>query len=375
MIIEARHYQTGKPIRVTIERGKYKKIQSTRSTKKNLPFIAPGLVDVQINGFGGIDFNRPTFSESDWEHACKTLYENGCTHFLLTWLTNTREGYQKLFAHTEPLRRKRSFNWIGYHIEGPFLNPDPRYHGCHKPAWMLKPDFEWVKEWQQLSNNNIRNITIAPEVDLDGSEKFIKQVVREKIRISIGHSGLMGGDLKKMVDAGASCWTHLGNALQTPLDKYENVILHTLAFDGIRATLIPDTHHVPPHAFKVMARLLRDRMMLTSDTISAAAAPPGRYTIAHLEIEVGPDKIARMPGEDRFAGATAGPFSGVFHATDMSGLPWSCLWDAFSTKPADWLGIKHGLSVGNEASFCLVDVAKKPKLLATYAKGEVAFQL
>ena len=79
----ARHYQTQKTLEIEINQNRYSQIKSLTSSDKTLPYIAPGLVDIQINGFGGIDFNRP-ISSKEWEIACQALYAHGCTHFLAT---------------------------------------------------------------------------------------------------------------------------------------------------------------------------------------------------------------------------------------------------------------------------------------------------
>jgi N-acetylglucosamine-6-phosphate deacetylase len=91
-----------------------------------------------------------------------------------------------------------------------------------------------------------------------------------------------------------------------------------------------------------------------------------------MDIDVGDDGIARIPGQPFLAGSTLTPFEGVFYAAQMNGAPWQEMWDAFSVRPARWLGIKHGLELGNEASFCLLNPDPNPQLAATYSRGALA---
>jgi N-acetylglucosamine-6-phosphate deacetylase len=369
----------GKICEVQVEGNAFKKITPIKEDILDLPWIAPGLVDIQINGFGGIDFNRPLESEDAWQHATQQLYAHGCTGFLIALITNTEVGYRDLITKLSAQIQRDARNCLGFHMEGPWLNPDPGYRGAHRPEWMGKPDVKMLEDWGGIAGPLLKLITLAPEVDLDASLRVIHAAVDNNIQIFIGHSGAMGETLRSAMEAGAIGWTHLGNAVPATTPKFENVLLHALAQSGLYASLIPDGLHLPPHVFNVFARLLNQanpsRLLLTTDAMAGAAADKsGSYTLGEVQVEMGVDGSARLPGSGRLAGSTLTPFQGVFLAERMAGLFLEDAWTAFSTRPASLLKIKHGIVAGNSADFCLLSPEKTPYLLATYHQGKCVYE-
>jgi len=369
---------------VQVEGHFFKKISSRKGDILDLPWIAPGLIDIQINGFGGIDFNRPLESDEAWHYATKQLYAHGCTGFLLTLITNEEDKYGRFLAELTGRINLDPRNCLGFHLEGPWLNPDPAYRGAHNPEWMKKPSLRQLQEWQAITGPLLKLITLAPEVDLEAAVEVIRAGVKKGIKFFIGHSAAMGSILQKAVAAGASGWTHLGNAAPATMPKFENVILHALAQPDLMASLIPDGLHLPPHAFRVLARLLNQanpsRLLLTTDAMAGAAADEGRaYTLGEVQVKIGADGSARLPatdgsGEGRLAGSTLTPFQGVFLAERMAGIYLEDAWKAFSTRPAALLNFQHGLVEGNSADFCLLSPTKTPYLLATYHRGKCVYE-
>ncbi len=134
--------------------------------------------------------------------------------------------------------------------------------------------------------------------------------------------------------------------------------MHALSKADLYASLIPDGLHVPEFAFRVLAHSLQrrqpPRLLLTTDAMAAAGSgQPGRYTLGEVEVEVGEDGSARLPGSGRLAGSTLTPFEGVFRAEQMSGMFLEDVWTAFSSRPAALLHTQHGIAVGNPADFVL----------------------
>jgi len=370
---------SGAIIEVHVDGTVFKKITPLKDNILDLPWITPGLVDIQINGFGGIDFNRPVASEDAWQHATQQLYAHGCTGFLIALITNREEGYRELLAGLTERIKREPRNCLGFHMEGPWLNPDPGYRGAHRAEWMKKPETRVLEDWVNIAGSLLKLITLAPEVDLEASLPVIQAAAEKKIAVFLGHSGAMGETLHQAVEAGAVGWTHLGNAVPAMVPKFENVILHTLAQSGLYASLIPDGMHLPPHAFQVLARLLHQaspsRLLLTTDAMAGAAAEPsGSYTLGEVEAVMGADGSARLPGSGRLAGSTLTPFQGVFQAERMAGFYLEDAWQAFSTRPASLLNLTHGLAEGNSADFCLLSPEKTPYLLATYHRGQCVYE-
>ena len=350
----------------------------------DLPWIAPGLIDIQVNGFAGIDFNRALDSDAAWDHGTRQLYAHGCTGFLIALITNREEGYRELLGPLTARMRSDPRNCLGFHMEGPWLNPDPAFRGAHRAEWMQKPNQQLLKEWRASAGDLLKIITLAPEIDLEESVKIIEAGKREGVLFFIGHSGAMGETLERAVAAGAVGWTHLGNAAPALAPKFDNVLIHALAQPNLMTSLIPDGLHVPPYAFRALARALGQstpsRLLLTTDAMAGAAAGrAGKYTLGGVEVEVGADGSARLfdsasPGQGRLAGSTLTPFQGVFRAERMAGIYLEDAWEAFSTRPASVLGLTHGLAAGQPADFCLVSPEKEPYLLATYHRGKCVYE-
>jgi N-acetylglucosamine-6-phosphate deacetylase len=340
----------------------------------SLPWIAPGLVDAQVNGFAGVDFNRSGADAAAWTRVCDGLYAHGVTAFLATFISHEREVYRTLLREWQAQRAVSPGNCAGFHMEGPFLNPSPDTHGVHDPALMCGANVAWLDEWQAATSRGVRVVTLAPEYEGVKAGVFISRAVRDGVRVSIGHAMPSALELEYAVDAGATAWTHLGNACARTMPRFDNPLFHAMAEERMRCFLIPDAVHMPHYAFRVCARALGGRLLLTTDAMSGAGAGPGTFTLGRVEVNVGRDGVARDPGSGRLAGSTVTPFAGVFLAARMSGLPWASMWDAFSTEPARWLGVESGLTAGGPADFCVFTTAPAPRLLRTVHAGEVRFE-
>ncbi len=189
----------------------------------------------------------------------------------------------------------------------------------------------------------------------------------------------MGETLARTVEAGAVGWTHLGNAVPATVPKFENVILHVLAQPGLCASLIPDGHHLPPHAFRVLANALlhADRLLLTTDAMAGAAANAGdglhpRRPLRSKSTRDGSARLPRTGPPRRFHAQLR--FAASSSPSGWAGIYLEEAWKAFSTRPASLLHLKHGFTEGNPADFCLISPETTPRLLATYHRGKCVYE-
>jgi N-acetylglucosamine-6-phosphate deacetylase len=266
-----------------------------------------GLVDLQVNGFAGVDFNAgPGLTPGAIDHALEAMLATGVATCLPTIITAPPELLaHRLAALDAALSGSRlgAAMCPGYHLEGPFLNPGDGYAGCHPAAAMALPDYSLVERLESQLRRPILLLTLAPE--LAGSDAFIRRARAAGKLIAIGHSAASPQDVTHAADAGATLSTHLGNGLPRLLPKLDNTLMAQLAEDRLVATVIADGIHLPPHALKVMVRAKGPTgCVLVTDAVAAAASPPGRYPFAGMVVERATDGTVRVPGAGVLAGSS-----------------------------------------------------------------------
>jgi N-acetylglucosamine-6-phosphate deacetylase len=266
----------------------------------------PGLFDLQVNGFAGIDFNADAISADGLDHALEAMLATGVTACLPTIITASS---YTLAARLSALDRAVATSRLGpamvpgYHLEGPFLNAGDGYAGCHPPDAMMPPDAGLIEELGMGLSRPILLVTIAPE--LEGSERFIRAMTAGGRIIAIGHSAAGFAAVSAAAAAGAGLSTHLGNGLPQVLPKLDNPLFAQLAEDRLFASFIADGVHLPPPALKAMLRAKGpERSILVSDAVAAAATPPGLYPFAGMMVEHAPDGSVRVPGSRYLAGSS-----------------------------------------------------------------------
>jgi len=306
--------------------------------------------------------------------AARALRAAGCSRFFLTLVT---DAWPKLVQRLKQLRQLRAGHdelrnaIAGWHIEGPFLSAVPGFYGAHNPALMLDPTPDLIRELRAITNPDPVLLTIAPE--RQGALEAISVARSLDIKVSLGHTNASSEVLRQAVRAGATGFTHLGNACPQLLDPHDNILWRALDTPGLMVSLIPDQVHVAPALFRLVHRVLStEAIYYTTDAMAAAGALPGRYTIGALEVDVGADQIVRQPGKTNYAGSALRPIDGVLRAARMLGRDWRRAWDGFSIYPAKFIGIRGGLTLGCPADFCLmkVDEAARLESLRVFSCGQ-----
>jgi N-acetylglucosamine-6-phosphate deacetylase len=264
------------------------------------------LFDFQVNGFAGVDFQSESLDIEDLRKAVDALHEHKTRAILLTLITDEVDVLCRKLERLESFRREDetiAATIRGYHLEGPWISPEAGYHGAHPVHLARRGNPSDYQRLRDAAGGNLKLITLAPEVE--GSREVMEGAIADGIRIGLGHTNASMAAIEMAIDCGATLATHLGNAVPQELDRHDNVIQRLLARDELIACLIPDGIHLPPFVLKNYYRAKTPcSVFFTTDCMSAAGAPPGRYRIGPLEVEVGRDGIVHLPGDTRFAGSS-----------------------------------------------------------------------
>ncbi|MBI5769707.1 MAG: N-acetylglucosamine-6-phosphate deacetylase [Verrucomicrobia bacterium] len=297
------------------------------------------LFDIQVNGFGGVDFQgAPTRAEV--RHACEKLHAHGMKRILATFITDTPDALLRKFAAFEAHREADPLiasTIVGYHLEGPYMSSEPGYRGAHSGELMKDPDSREFARWQDAAGGAIRLVTLAPE--RAGAIDFIAEITQRSVRVSLGHTNADERTIDEAIRAGATLCTHLGNGCPAELPRHDNIIQRLLVRDELIACFIPDGIHLP---WFVLRNLIRakpaGKVLLTTDAMAAAGAPTGRYRLGPHEVEVGPDRVVRLPGAKNLAGSALALDTGVANVAKWLGLPPAAAAELASTIPARAVG-------------------------------------
>jgi len=287
------------------------------------PAAAPTLFDFQVNGFAGVDFQSDALNAAELRRAVDALHRHQTARIFLTLVTDEVDRLAARLAQVERLRQADpaiAATVAGYHLEGPWLSPEPGYRGAHPPGPMHAPDRAEFDRLQVAAGGRIRLVTLAPE--WPGSAEFIRALTDAGVRVALGHTNASDAQIDAATAAGARFCTHLGNGVPLILPRHDNVVQRLLARDELTACFIPDGVHLPPFVLRNFVRAKpAGRVLFTTDAMAGAGAPPGRYPIGGLMIDVGADRVARQPGGGGFAGSTLTPDDGVIRTADYLGLP------------------------------------------------------
>lgn len=367
--IHGRDFHSGELIGIRWQNGHIESV-SPSATVNPAVWLAPGLVDLQINGYGGVDFQQDNLSAEEVMETVQHLARAGCTRFLLTQIT---DDWPRLLARIRRLRGIRETNLLlrhaiaGWHVEGPFLSAEPGFCGAHDPALMFDPTPAHLDELREATEGDPLLLTIAPE--LPGALECITHAVNLGMKVSLGHTNASDEVIAEAVQRGATAFTHLGNGCPGELNRHDNILWRVFDTPNLVASMIPDGVHVSPALFRLAHRVMGNALYYTSDAMSAAAMLPGCYSLGRLQLDVGPDQIVRYPGKTHFAGSALRPIDGIFRAAHMLGCDWREVWPRFSHLPAQLMDLPCGFEAGMPADFCVLEFTGPNELKSLHTVG------
>lgn len=305
-VLRGRRYDTSQCVAVAIDEGQIASVTEIY-TDPALPWLAPGFIDLQVNGYAGIGFNDVALTPEKVAQVSLLMDQFGVTRYLPTLTTDGLELLGRSLAtiakavETLPDAGRRI---PGIHLEGPFISPEDGPRGAHPRQHVRPPDWEEFQRLQDAAGGQIRLTTLSAEYD--ESPQFIERAVASGVVVAIGHTKATSDQIRAAVDAGATLSTHLGNGAHPLIRRHPNYIWDQLAEDRLMASLIVDGHHLPAAVVKAMVRAKSpERCILVSDKTNLGGMPPGIYSTPLGDIELLPGGKPVIAGQrDILAGAS-----------------------------------------------------------------------
>jgi N-acetylglucosamine-6-phosphate deacetylase len=265
-----------------------------------------GFFDLQVNGYGGVDFNQPDVPPAALHAACERLAADGVAGILATVTTESLERMGRCLSgivsarERDPLVRRII---AGFHIEGPFINPAPGYRGAHLAEAIRPPNVDEMQRLLDAAGGLTRIVTLAPECD--ERLALVRMLVGRGVVVSAGHCDPTLDQLRAAIDAGLAMFTHLGNGCPNTLARHDNIIQRALSLRGrLWLCFIGDGVHVP---FPALGNYLRaaglERTVVVTDDVTPAGLGPGLYGQGRFAARVGEDGAARIAGTEQLIGA------------------------------------------------------------------------
>jgi N-acetylglucosamine-6-phosphate deacetylase len=347
-------------------------------TDPERPFVSPGFVDIQVNGFAGVNFSDPELDPERAINILPAIWKTGVTTFCPTLITNSTEQLERNFRVLEKARRLDAHFASSapcYHLEGPYLSPGGA-HGAHDPALMRFPDWNEFSRFQEAAGGNVAIVTLAPE--LPGACDFIRRACASGVIVALGHTDATPEQIHQAVDTGATVATHLGNGCPEYIHRHQNPLWAQLASDQLKASLICDGFHLPADLVRVVFRVRgEDRCILITDAIHAATLPPGRYSLVGREIDLLPSGQVVTADRQCMAGSALSMNRAVSVFMEYAQAPLEQALRAATSNPGNLLGrhrVCTELAEGQIANLVLFNPRKGSlNIEAVFLKGEVVY--
>ena len=282
---------------------------------------APGFVDLQVNGFAGVDYNCPATPHQEIARSLVAMFATGVTRFYPTVITGPPDDMLAALRNLAEARERVPHGQAidGFHVEGPHISAEDGPRGAHPRQWVRPPDFDELRRWQEAARGRVRIVTLSPE--WPEAPRYIERVAAEGVVVSIGHTQATAAQLADAVSAGATMSTHLGNGCHMMLRRHPNHLWDQLAEDRLTAGFIADGIHVDASFLKAALRAKSlERSFLVTDASAPAGAPPGRYRLGEQEVDHTPDGRVVLAGTDRLAGSALTMNRGVGNLMRLAGL-------------------------------------------------------
>ncbi|MCF8336043.1 MAG: N-acetylglucosamine-6-phosphate deacetylase [Bacteroidales bacterium] len=378
--IKGLFYRDCEPVEIKIADGRIAKIRHLPGeevdTEESDTYVAPGLVEVQINGYMGVDFSGEDLTLDGVREATRELWKAGITTYLPTLISQSHERLKGNFTILSQAMDDSEIgaSIAGFHLEGPYISPEEGFRGAHLKKYIRKPDWEEFMEYQQAADNGIKLVAVAPEVE--GAIPFVRRCVESGVEVTLAHHNGSAEEIKEAVDAGASMSNHLGNGCANMIHRHNNPLWPQMADDRLTPSIIADGYHLTREEVRTFYKVKgADNLILVSDALDLAGLPPGKYERGGRTLQL-TENVVKFPDQNVLAGA-ASPISKC--VSNMLEFTRCSLKDAIqmaSTNPARQFDLDEigEISQGKRADLILFTMEEGEMIIQkTIVAGKVVY--
>jgi N-acetylglucosamine-6-phosphate deacetylase len=321
MVHTGRSPETGELLHIHEEDGRILTVEETGHSG-DAPYIAPGMIDIQVNGFAGVDYNSPLTLHDEIARSIEVIRSTGVTRFFPTVITSSNENTTGSLKNLAKAKRGLAAgnSMSRFHVEGPWISPVDGPRGAHPVEHVRAATVDEWKQFEDAAEGNIGILTLAPEQE--GALPLIEHIAGQgRVVVALGHTNANTAQIKAAIQAGATMSTHLGNGSHQVLARFPNYIIDQMASDELCAGLIVDGIHLDPNFVKIAVRAKGlDKSILITDAVSPANCPPGIYHIGDLEVELTPENRVELTSSRRLAGSALCMDQGLANLIQFAGI-------------------------------------------------------
>ncbi|MDN4526494.1 N-acetylglucosamine-6-phosphate deacetylase [Fictibacillus fluitans] len=334
--------------------------------------IVPGMIDLHIHGAAGADVMDGTMDAL--KTMAEILPEEGTTSFLATTMTQgvaeIESALQMVNTYMKDSNPPGEAEILGLHLEGPFISP--KRAGAQPVDHIRNPDVKQFQQWQELSGNHIKLVTLAPEEP--GGYELSSYLKETGVVASIGHSDAVYEEVVRSIESGVTHATHLYNGMRGLHHREPGVAGGVMLHDEITTEIIVDGIHSRPEMVKFAYRNKgADRVVLITDAMRAKCMGNGSYTLGGQDVTVNGNEATLADGT--LAGSILKMKDAVRNMQEFTNCSTEELIQMTAVNQAKELGVydrKGSLSVGKDADVVVLNEEKD--VIFTFCRGKLSYQ-
>ena len=334
--------------------------------------MVPGFIDVHIHGAAGADTMDATINAL--ETMAKALPAEGTTSFLATTISQKHEKIENALINAAHYLKGHNDSGkadvLGVHLEGPFINK--KRAGAQPMEYIMDPDIELFKHWQELAEGSIKLVTVAPE--LENGTNFVSYLHETGVIASIGHSDAIYEEMEKAVQAGAKQVTHLFNGMRGIHHREPGVAGSALLFKELMVELIADGIHIRPEVMQLVINAKgSEGMILITDAMRAKCLKNGVYDLGGQDVSVADGKALLADGT--LAGSILKMNDSIKNILEAAEITLLQAVQMASVNPAKQLNLydrKGSIAVGKDADITIL--SNDYQVETTFCRGEIAYK-